>query len=277
MSWKGTNLNKEFTNSEDAFLLVSALRERMYEEINGLTLLQQKELEEMNVPINGIFQEIELETLKIVKQYAEFYVQRYEESGKKLMKVDPEKFKYLVRIKRFNPDGTLTDQRKLDQFCMGATQKAFEITLQQLQVSYIPNDPTIDWRPKQDIDLLDNTTKFRYDFFIPLFGTIDIKCATLKPGWNRVNINCREFNEEEPDYVVAYKILDISKPKWLKLIGFMKNEEIRKYKPVETSRSFWSIPIEDFHEAEKLVDVLLKTRALIYRLHNERIQKSRSN
>jgi len=233
---------------------------------------EKAELENMGVKVDSLFYELEPETLEVAKLYANFYIRRYEEEGKKLKKENPQKFESCVKRRRFNPDGTLPPERKMHQLRMGITQKAFEITLQQLQIPYIPNDPTIDWRPKSYKleDPLDKTTKFSYDFYIPFFGRIDIKSSTLKDPV--VRINCREFERENPDYVVAYMILDIKQPKWLKLLGYLTNSEVRRYKPKGKGyRKYYPIPAKDFekHSGEELLLRLMLVRYVIKQLESK--------
>lgn len=209
------------------------------------------ELKNKGVELKGLFHLLEPEALKVAEDYASFYIGRYEAEGRRLKEEEPEKFEYLVKKRRFNPDGTLPENRKQHQFRMGLTQKAFELFLQQIQVPYIPNDPTIDWREK-----------FRYDFYIPLFGEIDIKSATLEKPY--ININCREFNKENPDYLVAYMILDMRKPRWLKMLGYMPSSEVREYEPYGTGyRKYWSVPIEDFDNQKRNGNILLKKLMLL--------------
>jgi hypothetical protein len=238
-------------------------------EIPRLTDLEIEELKKKGIKLKGLFQNIEPETMKIAEAYAEFYINRYEDYAKEIKKKDPQKFQYLVRKGRYNPDGTLPEKRKVDQRRMGITQKAFEIALQQLQVPYIPNDPTIDWRPKKDRpkDPTESSTKFSFDFYIPFLGKIDIKSAT----WDspKVNINCREFKDEKPDLVVAYYILEGWE--YLKLPGFLTRTQIvESYEPIPMEpeyRTFRSIPIEDFekeeHDGIKLCRKLLEARGKI--------------
>jgi len=246
-------LLKALQLAEEGCLLVSSLMDSM-KGIKPLTDSQIKEIESLGIKAEGVFQEIEPETREIGRKYGEFYIERYENEGKKLKKNDPEKFNYLVQIGRYNPDGSLPENRRQHQFRMGITQKAFEIALQQLQIPYIHNDPTIDWR-----------AKFLYDFSIPSVEKIDIKSATLDNP--NVNINCREFESEKPDIVVAYQILN---PKWLKLVGFMYNSEIKQYETLGRGyRKYWRIPIEDFerkHNAESLLDILSKAKHKIEKI-----------
>jgi hypothetical protein len=150
---------------------------------------------------------------------------------------------------------------------VGATVKAFEMALQQLQIPYVHNDPMIGWRPELDKVQEDvPATKFSSDFWVPLIGRVDVRNAT--PDNPTVSINVEFFDRENPHYVIAYKILDMTEPRWLELSGFMYRSEIRRqYEPVFLAdRPFYSIPIEDFeseHDAHELCDILLIARNMI--------------
>ncbi|MDH5439729.1 MAG: hypothetical protein OEY31_03920, partial [Candidatus Bathyarchaeota archaeon] len=81
-------------------------------------------------------------------------------------------------------------------------------------------------------------------------------------------ISVDAFNRENPHYVIAYQVLDMIKPRWLKLSGFMYRSEVKKeYEPVHLAdRPFYSIPIEDFeskHDAQELCNILLIARNMI--------------
>jgi len=235
--------------------------------IEELTEKEKLELEKLGISFNGLFHEIEPEVVEIAQLYSEFYNRRYEEYGKQLMIENPETFKKAVEEGRWNSDGTVSEKRKRQNFRMGLTHKAFEIALQQIQIPYVPNDPTIDWRPEAKIR---KKTKVRYDFYIPLLGSIDIKSATFENPV--VNINCEDFNQENPDFVVAYQILDELKPKWLWLSGFLANLEIKEnYEPKrkwEPSRAYWKIPIEDFkkHDGFELCEKVLAVKMALKEL-----------
>lgn len=210
-------------------------------DIEKLAKEELEELKQYGVELKGLFSLLESEPLRIAKDYAEFYIARYEAQGKKLKQENPEYFESLVKRGRYNRDGSLPEKRKEHQLRMGLTQKAFEIFLQQIQIPYISNDPTIDWREK-----------FLYDFKIPFFGEIDIKSCTLDNPV--VNINCYEFNRENPDWVVAYQILDMSKPRWLKLLGYVHSSKVREYESVlyegqRERRRHWKIPAKDFEKS----------------------------
>jgi hypothetical protein len=229
--------------------------------------LQRRELKETGVKLEGLFQEIEPETLKIAKDYAEFCIGQYENYCKRIRAVSTERFERLVEIGQCNRDGSLKEETRWRQLRMGVTLKAFEISLQQLRIPYVLNDPLVDWRPEAERELEDEpSTKFPFDFWIPLMGRIDIRNAT--PDNPQVNINVEVFNRENPHYVIAYQILDVIKPRWLKLSGFMYRSEVKKeYEPVHLAeRPFYSIPIEGFeskHDAQELRSILLITRNMI--------------
>lgn len=241
-------------------------QKRLSKDIERLSKNELEELKSMGIEPKGLFSLLEPEALRIARDYADFYINRYEAEGKRLKEEEPEKFDYLVKKRRYNRDGTLPENRRQHQLRMGLTQKAFELFLQQIQVPYIPNDPTVDWRKK-----------FPFDFCIPMFGKIDIKSALSNNPF--VNINCREFEKENPDCVVAYMILDMSKPRWLKMLGYMLSSEIRKYEPRGSGyRMFWSIPANDFEErngskrdGEILCMRFMIVRHLIKRLENRSI------
>ena len=233
--------------------------EPLSRDIERLAEADKQELEKLGIDLKGLFHELEPEALRIAEAYADFYVARYESEGKRLMRENPEKFKYLLKLKRYLPNGSLPEKRKQEQFRMGLTQKAFELFLQQIQVAYIPNDPAIDWREK-----------FKYDFRIPLFGSIDIKSALFSYPTPLVNINMRDFESEKPDFAVAYLILDTNQPRWLKLLGILKASEIRGYEVVEGSRPYWSVPASDFekHDGNELL-----RRLLIVKHELEKLEK----
>jgi hypothetical protein len=93
-------------------------------------------------------------------------------------------------------------------------QKCFEIVLQQLDVPYVPNDATIDWRGKKD-----------YDFKIPNVGTIEVKSVDSSTSHKRVLVKCAEWHNS--DYVLAVKLNDET-PSLLQFVGFATKEEVQK-------------------------------------------------
>ena len=226
-----------------------------------------RELERMGIKLEGLFEKIEPETLEMAEDCAEFCIGRYEDFCKRIRTVNPERFEQFVEIGECNRDGSLKEETRWRQLRAGVTVKAFEIALQQLQIPYVHNDPMIDWRPESEKEPEDELAiKFSFDFWVPFVGRIDVRNAT--PDNPKVNINVEFFNKENPHYVVAYQILDMIEPRWLRLSGFMYRSEIKKqYEPVRLAdRPFYSIPIEDFeskHDANELGAILLIARNMI--------------
>jgi hypothetical protein len=185
----------------------------------------------------GIYQEIEPQVLEVSKLYAKFFVERYESAEMAKVKNG----KKVTNLRKFNSDGSLTKKGKEDQFRMGLTQKAFEIFLQQMLIPYHTTEATIDWREK-----FAENYKVPWDFYIPFFGTIDIK-STIDQN---INVNCRDLESEKPDWIVGYKIFDINQPKWLKLLGYMDAEKVRQYPSEQAQRPYYKIPIADFEQEQ---------------------------
>lgn len=136
---------------------------------------QRRELEKMGIKPDGLFEEIEPETLKIIKDYADLRITQYENHCKRIYSENPEKFKYLAQIGECNPDGSLKEEAKQYQLRVGITLKAFEMALQRLQAPYVLNDLIIDWRSRSEKELEDESTSgFQFGFWVPLMGKIDI-------------------------------------------------------------------------------------------------------
>ncbi|MDH5687763.1 MAG: hypothetical protein OEZ48_07880 [Candidatus Bathyarchaeota archaeon] len=248
----------------------SLLKSAFWRDVEGFNPpddLQTRELKEMGIKLEGLFQDIEPETIKTAKDYAEFCIGQYENYCKRIQTVSPERFERLVEIGECDRDGTLEEETRWRQLRMGVSLKAFEISLQHLQIPYVLNDPLVDWRPESEKEPEDEpSTKLPFDFWVPLVGRIDIRNAT--PENPQVNISVDAFNRENPHYVIAYQVLDMIKPRWLKLSGFMYRSEVKKeYEPVHLAdRPFYSIPIEDFeskHDAQELCNILLIARNMI--------------
>jgi hypothetical protein len=226
-----------------------------------------RELERMGVKLEGLFEKIEPETLEMAKDFAEFCIGQYQDFCKRIRTVNPERFEQFVEIGECDRDGSLTEETRWRQLRVGATAKAFEMALQQLQIPYVHNDPMISWRPELDKERENEpATKFSSDFWVPFIGRVDVRNAT--PANPTVSINVEFFDRENPHYVIAYMILDMTEPRWLELSGFMYRSEIRRqYEPVFLAdRPFYSIPIEDFeskHDAHELCDILLIARNMI--------------
>lgn len=228
---------------------------------------QTRQLEKMGIKPEGLFEQIEPETLKIAKDHAELRIARYENHCRRMNAENPQKFNCLVEMGECNRDGSLKEETKRYQLRVGIPLKAFEIVLQKIQIPYVPNDPIIYCRSGSGKELADEPSNiFQSDLWVPLMGRIDIESATLENP--AVNIDQNDFEEENPHYVVAYQILDMVQPRWLKLSGFVYRSEIRKqYEPIrDVDRPFYSIPIEDFeakHDARELRNILLTVRNIM--------------
>jgi len=95
-------------------------------------------------------------------------------------------------------------------------QKAFEIMLQQFNIAYIPNDPTIDWRGKMD-----------FDFFIPKLGTIEVKTFHHRCYYTLV----KKSEWHDNDFLVVFQT--IKERPALKLMGWLYGSEVPKLKFAE--------------------------------------------
>jgi hypothetical protein len=92
--------------------------------------------------------------------------------------------------------------------------KCFELTLQQCEIPYIPNDPTIDWRGMKS-----------YDFRVPSVGTIEIKTVDFEERQKRLLIKCSEWHDS--DFVLAVKLID-ELPTRAKFFGYATCEEVKR-------------------------------------------------
>jgi len=263
----------ENLNESQKEMLVKALQEgillkrtfwKHIKHTRPVTDPQIRELEKMGVKPEDLFEDIQPETLRKAKDYAEFDINRYENCCRALRVENPQRFQSLAEVGECDADGNLREETRRHHLRIGMTLKAFEITLQQLQVPYIPNDPTIKWRSESAKEPEDEpTTEYPFDFWIPLIGKIQIKSATLENP--KVSIHLDHFEKRKPHCVIAYQILDMNDTRWLKLSGFMSRSEIKQqYKPFYlVDRPFYSIPIGDFeskHDAKELYGVLLIVR-----------------
>lgn len=75
------------------------------------------------------------------------------------------------------------------------------------------------------------------------------------------------WQDKIPEFVIAYQILDMNEPRWLKLVGFLCNSEVKEHLTSKSGNiECYPIKIEDFeikHDAEELCDRLLFVRAQI--------------
>jgi len=91
-------------------------------------------------------------------------------------------------------------------------EQIFELTLQDIEVPYVRNNPIIDWRGIK-----------RYDFRIPTVETVEIKTVDWKENQRRVIINCEEWHNS--DYMLALKLSDVE-PKEVKFMGIATCKDV---------------------------------------------------
>jgi len=126
--------------------------------------------------------------------------------------------------------------------------KCFELTLQQLEIPYVPNDPVIDWRGKK-----------KYDFRIPHIETLEVKTVDYKEIQKRLLIKCSEWHNS--DYVFTIKLNDET-PTKAKFVGYAPNEEIltefiyaEKEWPCRFASCYWQF-LERLHPASEFFQML---------------------
>lgn len=162
-----------------------SLSERMWNRVKlrNLKYLLQKPFDEAVLIYN-----VESELIKWARLHAEFYIQRYEEEPEKHWKKGEKRNTFLG--------------------LMG--QKIFDVVLQQLGVPKDHNDPVIDWRLEKD-----------YDFKVPDFGTIEVKCFDY---WHeKVLIKVSEWHHN--DYAVIFKFVDQG-PTEVQMRGWLTREQV---------------------------------------------------
>ena len=133
-------------------------------------------------------------------------------------------------------------------------QKCFEIVLQQHDIPYVPNDPVIDWRESK-----------KYDFLIPLVGTIEVKTIDCKENQTRLLIKCSEWHNS--DYCVALKLQD-ALPSKVWIMGYAEGKDVPKFHyaentlPCPNDPCYWEY-LENLHPANEFIEMLrTKTASL---------------
>jgi len=140
-------------------------------------------------------------------------------NGKTVYDIEPEILKWamfqaeawLKELTEWSPTYQGID-RKAKLFSGLLGQKIFEITLQQFEIPYIPNDPVINW-----------TSTKKYDFRVPHVGTIEVKTRESEPYKTDVLVKCSEWHRS--DYLVALKLND-PKPETATIAGYATCQEV---------------------------------------------------
>jgi len=194
---------------------------------NILALISNEEIREKNPTF-----EIEPETVEWARRYAEVF------------------------LKRLNEEGDRWKNQERNNFIGMIGHKCFELTLQQLEIPYAPNDPILDWR----------TTK-NYDFRIPFIGKIEVKTADWPENHIRILIKKREWHGSQ--YAFGIKVLN-EKPTQARFYGYATKEEVEgnsntqyDFEDALEGTAPWSIndacywkPLSELHPASEFFHML---------------------
>lgn len=181
---------------------------------------------------------------------AEFYIERYEKHYKEMKEKaesgDPKakaKFERAIEEKRVDKEGNLTPERKKRIYVGLTGETAFHLALTYNKIPCVYNHPMEEWKEETDSGVL-----HRVDFEIPQIGKIDVKTAT--PNQDSVNVNVKDFEQEETDYIVACKFIDL-KPKTVLIYGFMPKSQVENYEIIPADRPYRKVPLKDLIAIEK--------------------------
>ena len=136
--------------------------------------------------------DIEPEILEYATLHANFFLKRYEKDTQRHWK--------------------LSERRNAYVGLLG--QKAFELTLSQFEIPYVPNDPVIDQRKTKN-----------YDFQVPFIGKIEVKTVDFQENLTRLIVKESEWHGNE--FVFAMKLLDY-KPTKMQFIGYAEGEAVTR-------------------------------------------------
>jgi len=88
-------------------------------------------------------------------------------------------------------------------------EKVFDVICQQLAVPKDHNDPVIDWRGEKP-----------YDFYIPDFGTVEVK--TFEPHCRKVLVKVREWHAN--DFLVVFHLT--ANPTTIRMEGWLTGKQV---------------------------------------------------
>ena len=145
-------------------------------------------------------------------------------------------------------------------------EKAFDLMLQNSRLYVNYPEPVRDWRKGQGAPYPQPC-----DFYIPLFGKLEIKSVTNFRGSNHVNVPSGEWCDENADYLIALSHIGGC---YVMLCGAMPADKVNSYvngiyhikhsKSPEFTGPFLSIPLEDFPiSPRKLLKALELTKQRI--------------
>lgn len=184
--------------------------------------------------------ELEPEIVEWAKLHADFFLERWQEGNQTHWKGNE---------KRNNFIGLLG-------------QKCFELTLQDLEIPYVPNDPVIDWR-----------TKKNYDFRVPYVGKIEVKTVDCKTNQERLIIKCTEWHSS--DYIFAVK-LENEKPTKIRYMGYAEKKQVTEQFnhavnefPCLYDPCYWTY-LNKLQSATDFFDMLMEKTALCWNEQNDK-------
>lgn len=191
---------------------------------NIMALIKESEWREKNPTFD-----VDPEIVEIAEHYATIWLERWKKGDQ--------------------PHWTEIEERNNYIGLLG--QKCFEVTLQQLEIPSVYNDPTIDWRGKKN-----------YDFRIPHVGKIEVKTVDWKANQQRLIIKRIEWHSSE--FCFALKLLD-QKPTRVQFMGYATCKEVDN--EFTEANNEWPCPnapckwqkLEKLHSASEFFN-LLKTK-----------------
>jgi hypothetical protein len=216
--------------SNEAHLL--AEEKTMLEPIRNLQyLLRNSEFYKNELPYD-----VELEVVAWSKIHAEIFLRRYAKGKAKHWSENQKRTVYVGMI----------------------GQKIFHVICQQIGVPTDVNDATIDWR-----------TKKPYDFFIPMLGTIEVKCYDHYTS--KVLIKVSEWHDN--DFLVVFKFRD-KQPSRVDMMGWLTKNQVEALpiaKKGETKFSKYAdcyhIEFDKLNKAKKFLKMMYEAKQKINSLN----------
>jgi hypothetical protein len=128
-------------------------------------------------------------------------------------------------------------------------EKCFELTLQQIEVPYVRNDPLVD---------ITNEYHKPYDFRVPFIETIEVKTVDFQSNQTRMLVKKAEYHNS--DYYLAIKLLD-QEPTKAMFMGYAAGEEVQNFTyaenefPCRKEPCYWQF-LEKLHSAREFFNLL---------------------
>lgn len=162
---------------------------------------------------------------------------------------------FLERWKKGNQPHWNQEQERNNYIGM-IGHKIFEVVLQQFEIPYMPNDPTLDWRQKKN-----------YDFRVPNVGTIEIKTVDFKSNQTRLLVKCAEWHDS--GFCLAIKLQDET-PTEATFAGYATGKEVEEFNYAENEYPclyypcYWEL-LEKLHSANEFINMLITKTAGLWK------------